>query len=58
MESTAHSAYDYGYNVVLVADAMTDRSADAHSHSVEKIFPRLGETDITDNVLTLLKNAS
>ena len=25
VESTARSAYDYGYNVVLVVDAMTDR---------------------------------
>lgn len=54
VESTARSAYDYGYNVVLVVDAMTDRDSDAHRHSVEKIFPRLGETDTTDNVLKLL----
>ena len=55
VESTARSAYDYGYNVVLVVDAMTDRDADAHRHSVEKIFPRLGETDTTDNVLKLME---
>jgi len=55
VESTARSAYDYGYNVVLVVDAMTDRDADAHRHSVETIFPRLGETDTTDNVLRLLE---
>ena len=55
VEATARSAYDYGYNVVLVVDAMTDRDAAAHHHSVEKIFPRLGETDTTDNVLKLLK---
>jgi nicotinamidase-related amidase len=54
VESTARSAYDCGYNVVLVVDAMTDRNADAHRHSVEKIFPRLGETDTTENVLRLL----
>ena len=54
VESTARSAYDLGYNVVLVIDAMTDRDADAHRHSVEKIFPRLGETDTTANVLKLL----
>ena len=54
VESTARSAYDLGYNVVLVIDAMTDRDGDAHHHSVEKIFPRLGQTDITDNVLKLL----
>jgi nicotinamidase-related amidase len=55
VESTARSAYDLGYNVVFVVDAMTDRDADAHRHSVEKIFPRLGETDTTENVLKMLK---
>ena len=54
VEATARSAYDHGYNVVLVVDAMTDRDADAHRHSVEKIFPRLGETDTTANVLKLI----
>ena len=57
VESTARSAYDHGYNVVLVVDAMTDRDADSHRHSVEKIFPRLGETETTDNVLRLLESA-
>lgn len=56
VESTARSAYDLGYNVVLVTDAMTDRDADAHRHSVEKIFPRLGETDTTAKVLQLLSS--
>jgi len=55
VESTARSAYDHGYNVALVVDAMTDRDADAHRYSVEKIFPRLGETDTTENVLKLLR---
>jgi nicotinamidase-related amidase len=55
VESTARSAYDYGYNVALVVDAMTDRNADAHRHSIEQIFPRLGETDTTENVLKMLK---
>jgi nicotinamidase-related amidase len=55
VESTARSAYDYGYNVVTVADAMTDRDAEAHQLSVQKIFPRISETATTDNVLKLLK---
>jgi len=55
VEATARSAYDYGYNVVLVVDAMTDRDAGLHQHSVEKIFPRIGETDTTANVLNLLR---
>ncbi len=56
VESTARSAYDYGYNVALVVDAMTDRDAESHRNSVEKIFPRLGETDTTENVLNLLNS--
>lgn len=55
VESTARSAYDLGYNVVFVVDAMTDRDVEVHRHSVEKVFPRLGETDTTENVLKLLK---
>jgi nicotinamidase-related amidase len=55
VESTARSAYDYGYNVVIVVDAVTDRDANAHRYCVEKIFPRIGETDTTDSVLKLLK---
>ncbi len=58
VESTARSAYDLGYHVVLVTDAITDRNAETHRHSVEKIFPRLGETDTTENVLKFLREAS
>jgi nicotinamidase-related amidase len=55
VESTARSAYDLGYNVALVLDAMTDLDADAHRYSIEKIFPRLGETGTTSDVLKLLQ---
>jgi nicotinamidase-related amidase len=55
VEATARSAFDYGYNVVLVTDAMTDRDADSHRHSIEKIFPRIGETETTENVLKRLQ---
>ncbi len=54
VESTARSAFDYGYNVVLVVDAMTDRDVDTHRYCVEKVFPRFAETDTTENVLKLL----
>jgi len=54
VEATARSAYDYGYNVVLVVDAMTDRDADAHRYCIEKTFPRLGETTTTEDVLKAL----
>jgi nicotinamidase-related amidase len=58
VESTARSAHDLGYNVTLVVDAMTDRDAASHTHCVEKIFPRLGETAKTEDVLKLLREAS
>jgi nicotinamidase-related amidase len=54
VESTARSAYDLGYNVTLVVDAMTDRSDEMHRHSAEKVFPRFGEATQTDDVLKLL----
>ncbi|MFC7589731.1 hypothetical protein ACFQYP_43100 [Nonomuraea antimicrobica] len=38
----------------LAVDAMTDLDADAHRNSVEKIFPRLGETGTTAEILDLL----
>jgi nicotinamidase-related amidase len=54
VESTVRSAYDHGYNVAIVVDAITDRDLDAHRHCVEKVFPRFAETETTDNVLKLL----
>jgi nicotinamidase-related amidase len=54
VESTARSAFEFGYHVVPVVDAMTDRDAGSHRHTVEKIFPRLGETETTENVLKAL----
>jgi nicotinamidase-related amidase len=54
VESTARSAHEHGYHVVLATDAMTDLDPDAHRHSVEKIFPKLGETATTSEILTSL----
>jgi nicotinamidase-related amidase len=56
VESTARSAYDYGYNVAFVTDAMTDRDLIAHNHSIEKIFPRMGEVATVKDVLNLLSS--
>jgi isochorismate hydrolase len=40
--------------VVLATDAMADRDAGAHENSVQRIFPRLGETATTDDILAML----
>jgi nicotinamidase-related amidase len=58
VEATARQAYDQGYNVVTVTDAMTDRDADAHRYATEKNFPRIGETATTDEVIAALKQRS
>lgn len=54
VESTARSAYDHGYHVVLATDAMTDTDRDAHANSIERIFPKLGETTTTAEILNML----
>ena len=54
VESTARAAYEHGYHVTVVTDAVGDRSLEAHENSVSHIFPRLGETGTTDEVLALL----
>ena len=54
VESTARFAHELGFNVVLVTDAMTDRSQESHDHSIASIFPRLGETTTTSEVLAAL----
>lgn len=54
VESTARSAYEYGYHVTIATDAVTDMSAEVHDNSVERIFPRLGETDTTAAIIKLL----
>jgi nicotinamidase-related amidase len=55
VEMTARTAFDHGFNVVLVADAMTDLAAESHRQSVEKLFPRIGEVTSTAEVLAMLK---
>ncbi|MFF1921214.1 isochorismatase family protein [Streptomyces sp. NPDC058221] len=54
VESTARSASDHGYHVVLATDAMSDPDADAHHHSVGRVFPKLGETATTAEVVKMI----
>jgi nicotinamidase-related amidase len=54
VESTARQAHELGFNVALAIDAMTDMNADAHLNSVTRIFPRLGETPTTQEIIDLL----
>lgn len=54
VESTARAAYDAGFHVVAVVDAMTDFSDEAHAHTTGRVLPVLGETATTDEVLASL----
>lgn len=54
VESTARAAHEHGYHVVLATDAMTDGDAEMHRNSVERIFPKLGETATTAEILAML----
>ncbi|ARF58228.1 isochorismatase family protein [Streptomyces gilvosporeus] len=54
VESTARAAHEHGYHVTIATDAVTDFDEAAHRNSLEKIFPRLGETDSTEAILALL----
>jgi nicotinamidase-related amidase len=54
VESTARQAYELGFHVTLAIDAITDASMDPHVHSLTKIFPRVGESGTTQEVLNLL----
>jgi nicotinamidase-related amidase len=56
VESTARQAHELGFNVTLAVDAMTDMNSDAHIDSVTRIFPRLGETGTTRDVIDLFEN--
>ena len=54
VESTARQAFELGYNVTIAVDAITDLNIDTHNNSVANIFPKLGETGTTAEVLALL----
>lgn len=54
VESTAHAAYEHGYHVVLATDAMTDRDPAAHDNSLQRIFPKLGQTSTAAQIIDLL----
>jgi nicotinamidase-related amidase len=58
VESTARHAHEYGFNVTLAVDAMTDSAIEAHQNSVTRIFPKLAETGTTQQILALLEARS
>lgn len=58
VEVTARQAHELGFNIAFAIDAMTDLDADAHTYSVTRVFPKIGETGTVDEILPLLKQSA
>jgi nicotinamidase-related amidase len=58
VEATARQAYEQGFNVTLAIDAMTDFRQEAHDYSIRNVFPRLGETGTSQEIIALLSTRS
>jgi nicotinamidase-related amidase len=54
VESTARAAYEHGYHVTLATDAMADLDPEAHRNSIQRIFPLLGQTGSTTEIVEML----
>jgi nicotinamidase-related amidase len=54
VESTARFAFEFGYNQIFAEDAMSAMSAEEHTATVTKIFPRLGLVRKTGEILAEL----
>ena len=55
VEATARQAYEQGFNVTLALDAMTDVRQEAHEYCISNVFPRVGETGSTREIISLLE---
>jgi nicotinamidase-related amidase len=51
VESTARAAFDRGYELVFVEDAMTSLAAEPHAFTVKELFPRMGRVRSTGEFL-------
>jgi nicotinamidase-related amidase len=56
VESTARQAHELGFNVTLAIEAMTDFSNEAHENSLHRIFPRIGETGSTSEIIAMVRS--
>jgi nicotinamidase-related amidase len=54
VESTARAAFDRGYELVFIGDAMTSVSGEAHDFAVKHIFPRMGRVRSSTDIIAAL----
>lgn len=55
IETTARQAFEAGFNIAFASDAMADLVPAAHENSLTRIFPRLGETGSTLDIVRHLE---
>lgn len=58
VESTARQAFEAGFNVTLAVDAMADMRSEVHDFCIRNVFPRLGETGTSQDIINLLHTRS
>ncbi len=56
--STAYSARDLDYNLVIVPDACSSQETDNHDQLMKRIFPRMSRVRQSDAVAAMLNNHS
>ena len=54
VESTARDAFERGYELIFVEDAMSSMTTEWHTFSVTQIFPRIGRVRSTEDLLAAL----
>jgi nicotinamidase-related amidase len=54
VETTGREAWQHGYAVVFAEDAMSGPTAEHHAFAVSKIFPRLGRTRSSAEIIAAL----
>jgi nicotinamidase-related amidase len=54
VEVTARQAFEAGFNVTVATDAVSDANPEAHAYALAKVFPRIGETGTTKELVDLL----
>ncbi|REK74797.1 hydrolase [Paenibacillus paeoniae] len=57
VDTTAREAFMHGYQLILAIDAMTGFSQAEHDHVKNYIFPRIGRTRTTQEILSALAEA-
>ncbi|MGW0180409.1 isochorismatase family cysteine hydrolase [Nocardia sp. NPDC003345] len=54
VESTARSAYDLGFDVIVAADAVSDPDPAGHERSITRVFPVLGRVAAAADIVALI----